>query len=154
MNPKFLIRLNATPMAAWLRSMHSALYRVSGGRIGGRTFGCDTFLLTTTGAKSGKPRTAPLLYLRDAERLVVVASNAGSPAHPAWFVNLSKHPDATVQIGREVTKVRARKANDQEKARLWPRLTKFYEGYEVYQEYTKREIPVVILELDPTRRSA
>jgi deazaflavin-dependent oxidoreductase (nitroreductase family) len=146
MNPKFLIRLNATPMAAWLRSMHSALYRVSGGKIGGRTFGCETFLLTTTGAKSGKPRTAPLLYIQDGKQFVIVASNGGSPTHPAWFLNLTKHPEAIVQAGREVTKVRARKANAEEKARLWPRLTWFYEGYEVYQEHTVREIPVVILE--------
>jgi len=146
MNPKFLIKMSKTPIAAWLRSAHSALYRASGGRIGNKTFGCETFLLTTTGAKSGKPRTAPLLYLKDGKRFVIVASHGGAPAHPAWFVNLTKNPDATVQIGRDVTKVRARKANADEKARLWPRLTKFYEGYEVYQSVTKREIPVVILE--------
>lgn len=146
MNPKFLIKLSATPMGAWLRSAHSALYRATGGKIGNKTFGCETFLLTTTGAKSGGSRTAPLLYLKDGKHFVVVASNGGSPAHPAWFVNLTKNPDATIQIGNEVTKVRARKANAQEKARLWPRLTKFYEGYEVYQEHTKREIPIVILE--------
>jgi deazaflavin-dependent oxidoreductase (nitroreductase family) len=146
MNPKFLIKLSATPLGAWLRSAHVALYRATGGKIGNKTFGCETFLLTTTGAKSGSSRTAPLLYLKDGKHFVVVASNGGSPAHPAWFVNLTKNPDATIQIGRDVTKVRARKANAQEKARLWPRLTKFYEGYEVYQEHTKREIPVVILE--------
>ena len=146
MNPKFLIKLSKTPIAAWLRSAHSALYRASGGKIGNKTFGCETFLLTTTGAKSGQARTAPLLYIRDGKDFVVVASHGGSPTHPAWFVNLTKHPDATIQIGREVTKVRARRANAEEKARLWPRLTKFYDGYEVYQEHTKREIPVVILE--------
>ena len=146
MDPKFLIKLNATPMAAWLRSMHSALYRMSGGKIGGKTFGCETFLLTTTGAKSGKPRTAPLLYLKDGKHFVVVASNGGSPSNPAWLVNLTRTPDATVQAGQEITRVLARKATPEEKARLWPRLTKFYGGYEVYQEHTKREIPVVILE--------
>jgi len=146
MNPKFLIKLSATPMGAWLRSAHSALYRATGGKIGNKTFGCETFLLTTTGAKSRKQRTAPLLYLKDGKHFVIVASNGGSPAHPAWFVNLTKNPDAAVQIGQVVMKVRARKANAQEKARLWPHLTKFYGGYEVYQEHTKREIPVVILE--------
>ena len=146
MNPKLLININATPLGAWLRSAHSALYRASGGKIGNKTFGCETFLLTTTGAKTGKPRTAPLLYLKDGKHFVIVASNGGSPAHPAWFVNLTKTPEAAVQIGRDVTKVRARQANAQEKARLWPLLTKFYQGYEVYQSVTKREIPVVILE--------
>jgi len=146
MNPKLLIKISATPLGAWLRSAHSALYRASGGKIGNKTFGCETFLLTTTGAKTGKPRTAPLLYLKDGKHFVIVASNGGSPAHPAWFVNLTKTPEATVQIGRDAMKVRARQANAQEKARLWPRLTKFYEGYEVYQSVTKREIPVVILE--------
>ena len=146
MNPRFLVKLSKTPIAAWLRSAHSALYRASGGKIGNKTFGCETFLLTTTGAKTGKPRTAPLLYLKDGKHFVIVASNGGSPAHPAWFVNLTKTPEATVQIGRDAMKVRARQANAQEKARLWPRLTKFYEGYEVYQSVTKREIPVVILE--------
>jgi len=147
MNPKFLIKLSATPMGAWLRSAHSALYRATGGKIGNKTFGCETFLLTTTGAKSGKQRTAPLLYLKDGKHFVIVASHGGSPTHPAWFVNLTKHPEATVQVGREVMKVRARRATHDEKARLWPRLTKFYKGYEVYQGHTKREIPVVVLEL-------
>jgi len=146
MNPKFLIKLNQTPLAAMLRDAQTFLFRASGGRIANKTFGCETFLLTTTGAKTGKPRTAPLLYLEDGKHFVIVASNGGSPAHPAWFVNLTKTPEATVQIGRDVTQVRARQASAQEKTRLWPRLTKFYEGYAVYQEHTKREIPVVILE--------
>jgi deazaflavin-dependent oxidoreductase (nitroreductase family) len=146
MDPHMLVKLSRTPLAGILRNFQTFLFRSSGGVIGNKTFGCDTFLLTTTGAKSGRPRTAPLLYIREGENYIIVASNAGSPKHPAWWINPQKNPQATIQIGREVTKVRARKANAEEKARLWPRLTKFYDVYAVYQSVTKREIPVAILE--------
>jgi deazaflavin-dependent oxidoreductase (nitroreductase family) len=146
MDPHRLVKLSRTPLAGILRNLQTFLLRSTGGVIGNKTFGCDTFLLTTTGAKSGRLRTAPLLYIREGANYVIVASNGGSPKHPAWWINLQKNPAATIQTGREVTKVRARKANADEKARLWPRLTKFYEGYAVYQSVTKREIPVVILE--------
>lgn len=102
-------------------------------------------LLTTTGRKSGKKRTIPLLYLEDGENLVVVASNGGTATHPSWWLNLRVDPEATVEIGGRKLRVRAEKALPEEKERLWPRLVAMYGGYEAYQRRTDREIPVVVL---------
>lgn len=123
------------------------LYRASGGRIGGSIKGAPVLLLTTAGRQTGKPRTSPLLYLRDGEALVVVASFAGSDRHPAWFLNLEANPGVRVRIGKEPEKaMRARRATPQEKERLWPRVIEAYDGYAAYQQKTARQIPLVILE--------
>jgi deazaflavin-dependent oxidoreductase (nitroreductase family) len=121
------------------------LYRLTGGRVGGMIRKAPVVLLTTTGRKSGQPRTAPLLALRDGENTVIVASNGGSDRHPVWWLNLQKHPEADLQLGSEKKRVRAERANDEEKARLWPRLVEMYSSYEDYQKKTERAIPVVIL---------
>ena len=107
--------------------------------------GAPVLLLTTTGRKSGKARTQPLLYLTDGDALVVVASFGGSREHPAWFLNLEANPDVEVQVGPEARRTRARVATQEERARLWPRLVQMYRPYESYQRRTEREIPVVIL---------
>jgi deazaflavin-dependent oxidoreductase (nitroreductase family) len=123
------------------------LYRISGGRIGGRWLrGAPVLLLTSVGRKSGEPRTTPLLYLRDGENLIVVASKGGMSHHPKWYLNLEAHPEAEVEIGSERRKVRARRANDAEKTALWPRLLAMYRDFDDYQARTERNIPVVILE--------
>src|SRR5688572_13699267 len=105
-----------------------AVYRLTGGRIGGTwrvgsalRKGVPICLLTTLGRKSGQPRTAPLLYLRDAERVVVVASQGGLPRNPQWYLNVLEHPDVTVQIGRTKRSMRARVADETERSALWPR---------------------------------
>jgi deazaflavin-dependent oxidoreductase (nitroreductase family) len=103
-------------------------------------------LLTTTGARTGQRRTAPLLYLADGERLVLVASKGGMSQHPLWYRNLVANPDCEVEIGPSRRAVRARTAGAAEKAELWPRLVAMYRDYDAYQERTSREIPVVILE--------
>ena len=103
-------------------------------------------LLTTTGRKSGKSRTNPLLYLEDGDDLVVVASKGGAPEHPAWFLNLEAKPDVEVQVKREKRPVQARRATPEERERYWPKLTEMWEQYDSYQQKTSREIPVVILE--------
>jgi deazaflavin-dependent oxidoreductase (nitroreductase family) len=126
-------------------SLHSFLYRATNGRAGGRLAGGLVLLLTTTGRKSGRERTVPLLYLSDGHDLVVVGSNGGAATHPAWWLNLRANPEATVEIGGWRTRVRAKKASREEKERLWPRLVDMYSGYEDYQRRTDREIPVVIL---------
>ena len=118
-----------------------------GGKLGGRIVGGPVLLLTTTGRKSGKKRTSPLLYLEDGQDLVLVASNGGAPVHPAWWHNLRAYPEAIVEIGRRKLWVRAEKASPEEKERLWPRLVSMYSGYEAYRHRTDREIPVVILRL-------
>ena len=103
-------------------------------------------LLDHVGAKSGKRRTTPLTYLREGEKLVIVASKGGHPKNPAWFHNLRANPDTTVQVGSRRRPVRARVATRAERTRLWPRVVDLYGGYRDYQERTEREIPLVILE--------
>jgi deazaflavin-dependent oxidoreductase (nitroreductase family) len=125
---------------------HSAVYRVSGGRIAGRVHGLLVLLLITTGRRSGKSRTVPLLHVRDGDAIAVVPSNGGSDYFPAWWLNLQSNPDAEVEIGRDRTRVSARKASPDEFARLWPEFTSHFPGYVKYAARTKREIPVVILE--------
>ena len=121
------------------------LYRHSGGRLGNTVKGVPVLLLDHVGRKSGRARTAPLLYMRDGEDIVIVASRGGSDAMPAWWLNLQANPTTTVQIGSEHRRVVAREASPEEKAELWPRLVKMYGDYEAYQRRTDRQIPVVIL---------
>jgi deazaflavin-dependent oxidoreductase (nitroreductase family) len=123
------------------------VYRLSGGRIGGRFLrGAPVCLVTTTGRKSGEPRTAPLLYLADGPRVVIVASQGGMSKHPVWYLNLTANPRCTVEIGSEKRAMVARTASAEEKAALWPRLVAMYRDYADYQARTERDIPVVILE--------
>jgi deazaflavin-dependent oxidoreductase (nitroreductase family) len=127
--------------------LNTWVYRASGGRIGGRFLrGAPVCLLTTRGRRSGEPRVAPLLYLRDGENVVVVASKGGMSHHPLWYRNLEADPEVLLQIGRETTKRRARLASADEKRRLWPQLVAMYPDYDDYQARTERDIPVVILE--------
>jgi deazaflavin-dependent oxidoreductase (nitroreductase family) len=122
-------------------------YRATGGRVGGRFLrGAPVLLLTTRGRRSGQPRTAPLLYLADGDRIVVVASKGGMSQHPLWYRNLEARPECEVEIGRERRAVRARVASPAEKRELWPRLVALYRDYDDYQARTERDIPVVILE--------
>ena len=125
--------------------LHVLLYRMSGGRIGGRFKAAPVLLLTTTGRKSGKRRTTPLLYGEDAGRYVIVASVGGAPKHPAWYLNLRNNADATIQVGGRTLGVRAETATPEERGRLWPLMTRIYAPYDDYQAKTSREIPIVIL---------
>ena len=129
-----------------LSRAHVGLYRASRGRLGGRiSRGAPVLLLTTTGRKSGKQRTTPLLYLEDAGRYVVIASVGGAPKHPAWYLNLLANPAATLEVGSRKLPVTASTASPEERARLWPLAVQMYPGYNAYQAKTAREIPVVIL---------
>ena len=128
-----------------LGRFHVRVYRLTRGRFVGRVGKAPILLLTTIGRRSGEPRTAPLLYLRDGERLVVVASFGGTPKHPVWYLNLTANPAVTVQIGRETCAATASTANAENRARIWPQLVEMYPGYAGYQEKTTREIPVVLL---------
>ena len=138
LNIRFLIRLFSL--------IHQVVYRLSGGRIGSQLVGAPVLLLATKGRKSGKARTTPLLYLEEGANWIVAGSNAGDDRHPAWWLNLKVTPEATVQIGDTVMRVRAREASEKEKNLLWPRFVDMYADYEVYQQRTTRKIPVVILE--------
>ena len=128
-----------------LSSTHVALYRLSGGRLGTRAFGNSILLLTVKGRKTGKQRTTPLLYFRDDDNLLVVASKGGHPKHPEWYNNLVASPEVMVQIGHEKLPMRAATATEDEKSRLWPEIVRAYKGYGEYQRKTTRNIPVVIL---------
>jgi deazaflavin-dependent oxidoreductase (nitroreductase family) len=128
---------------------HTALYKATGGRLGHKIPGVPgkMLLLDHVGAKSGTKRTSPLLYFRDGEDLVIVASKGGFPKHPAWYHNLKANPDTTVQVASHHLPVHARVANAEERERLWPMAVKSYHGYEDYAARSKgREIPLVILE--------
>jgi deazaflavin-dependent oxidoreductase (nitroreductase family) len=126
---------------------HTAVYRATNGVIGHRFPGAPPMLLLDhVGAKSGTKRTSPLVYVRDGDDLVLVASKGGNPKNPAWFHNLKANPETTVQIGSEKRPVRARVATDEERKRLWPKAVETYGGYKEYQERTERKIPLVILE--------
>ena len=125
--------------------IHSVLYRSSNGVIGGRLANSPVLLLTTTGRRSGKQRTVPLLYLMDGPNVVLVASNGGAVRHPTWWLNLQTTPEAWIQIKGIRRRVKAEQASAAEKQRLWPSLTAMYPGYKRYQEITDRDIPVVIL---------
>lgn len=103
-------------------------------------------LIDHVGAKSGKKRTSPLLYIEDGDNVVIVASKGGYEKSPAWFYNLKANPDTTVQIGGEIRPVRARVASEEERERLWPKAVDVYPSYQQYQDRTSREIPVVVLE--------
>ncbi|HWM54920.1 MAG TPA: nitroreductase family deazaflavin-dependent oxidoreductase [Solirubrobacterales bacterium] len=131
--------------------LHTALYKASGGRLGGRIPGVGKMLLLDhVGAKSGTKRTSPLLYFRDGENMVIVASKGGFPKNPAWYYNLKANPDTAVQVGSHHVPVHARVAEPQERERLWPMAVKAYRGYADYQVRSKgREIPLVILEPRP-----
>jgi deazaflavin-dependent oxidoreductase (nitroreductase family) len=135
------------PVLRRLMGAHTLMYRLTGGRIGHRIPGlAPMLLLDHVGAKSGTPRTTPLLYVEDPPNAVIVASKGGFPKHPAWFHNLRANPDTTIQIGPERRRVRARMAAPHERERLWPMAVAAYSGYTDYQERTDREIPLVILE--------
>lgn len=135
------------PFVTQVMKAHTLLYRLTDGRIGHTFPGLPTMLLLDhVGAKSGTKRTSPLLYIRDGDNLVIVASKGGYPSHPGWYHNLRAHPDTTVQVGSERREVHARVATPEERERLWPRAVESYGNYREYQKRTDREIPLVILE--------
>jgi deazaflavin-dependent oxidoreductase (nitroreductase family) len=135
------------PVTQNVMKLHTAAYRATGGRIGYRLPGLTQMLLLDhVGAKSGTKRTIPLLYMRDADDFVIVASKGGYPKHPAWYHNLRANPDTAIQVRSDRLLVHARVAGPEERARLWPRLVDLYGGYADYQRRAEREIPIVILE--------
>jgi len=129
------------------------LYRRTYGRLGGTWRIGSAFrnpvpicLLEHRGRKTGRLRTTPLVYLEDGERVVVVASQAGRPDHPMWYLNVVADPEVVVQRGKGRRRMRARVADEVERAALWPRLVALYADYDSYQSWTDRVIPVVVLE--------
>jgi deazaflavin-dependent oxidoreductase (nitroreductase family) len=134
---------HVTKLMSWLNTW---LYRVSGGKLGGRwTHGEPIMLLTYTGRKSGQRYTKPLVYMRDGDTLITVASKAGVSKHPVWYLNLEANPDCEVELGREKRRMRARVANAEERTRYWPQLVKMNPDFETYKARTTREFPILLL---------
>jgi len=126
---------------------HVKRYRETGGEVGHIwKEGSTVLLLTTTGRKSGEPRTTPLIYAQNGDDYVIVASKGGAPEHPGWYENLSKNPDVELQVLDDVFPARARTAEGDERERLWAKANEVWPHYAEYQEKTDREIPVVVLE--------
>jgi deazaflavin-dependent oxidoreductase (nitroreductase family) len=135
-------------MSDWNTAIIDEFHAKNGKGVG--QFGDHLVLLTTTGARSGAQRTTPLMYHRDGERYVIVASKAGAPDNPDWYHNLKAHPLATVEVatesGTETFEVRAREAQGEERERMWADRVAIAPGFQEYQRNTSRQIPVLILE--------
>ena len=150
--PKQFTEADLRRSKPFIKAMSAAnvfVFRLTGGRLGSKfvSHGSPVGLLTTTGRKSGAKRVAPLIYLADGPRVVLVASLGGMPKHPVWYLNLEKNPDASFETRENGNRsYRARRANTEEKAALWPRLCAVYPDYADYQARTERDIPVMVLE--------
>lgn len=121
-------------------------FRANGGKVGGPFAGAPMLLLTTTGAKSGQPRTTPVVYLPDGDRQVVFASKAGAPTNPDWYHNLVAHPHVSVEVGSERFDADATVLTGEERDRLFAQQAERMPGFREYQDKTSRVIPVVALE--------
>jgi len=119
--------------------------RATGGRVGTKYGKAPILLLTTTGRRSGRSHTRPLIHLVDGDSYVIAASNAGQDHAPAWFHNLVAEPSATIEVGATTIPVRAEVVPADEASELWPRLDAVFRGYARYRAKTEREIPLVRL---------
>lgn len=143
--PRFLNSPFTDHFMKWMARANTWMYRRNGGEGMGSTFQkSPVALLTTTGRKTGEPRVSPLLFLRDGDRVILVASRGGSDKNPMWYLNLKANPAVKVQIKQEVLDLTARDATDAERDRYWPRLVQMYPAFEDYQSWTDRKIPIVI----------
>jgi deazaflavin-dependent oxidoreductase (nitroreductase family) len=124
---------------------HVRAYRESGGEIGYLWNGVPTLLLTATGRRTGRKLTSPLIFGRDGEDYLIVASMGGAPRHPSWYLNLQANPEAEIQVKDQTLAVVARTASASAKPRLWKLVTEVWPNYDVYQSRTERDIPVVVL---------
>ncbi|MCC6438373.1 MAG: nitroreductase family deazaflavin-dependent oxidoreductase [Acidimicrobiales bacterium] len=134
--------------AQWLALNEAVIaeFRANGGRCGGPFEGNPMVLLTTTGARSGLPRTSPVTYTTDGDRWVLIASKAGADHHPAWYHNLVANPDVIVEVGDERFPARATVAVEPERTRLFEARVAVMPRFDGYREETDREIPVVVVE--------
>ncbi|MBP1817642.1 nitroreductase family deazaflavin-dependent oxidoreductase [Mycobacterium sp. OAE908] len=130
----------------WMSRGNTWIYKVTGGRLGGTVQKAPVALLTTIGRKTGQPRVAPLLYIRDGDKVIVPASRGGSDKHPMWYLNLKANPKVQVQIKKDTFHLTARDANEQERERYWQELAQVYPTIEDYKSWTDRVIPLVVCE--------
>ena len=120
-------------------------FRENGGKVGGQFEGAPLLILHSTGAKTGRERVNPIMYQAVGDDYAVFASKAGAPTNPDWYHNLKAHPDATVEVGTDTVKVKARVAEGEERERIWSKQKADYPGFAEFEEKTSRQIPVVIL---------
>ncbi|HTT95080.1 MAG TPA: nitroreductase family deazaflavin-dependent oxidoreductase [Solirubrobacterales bacterium] len=149
LSDRFVAKFSNTIGARGLRrlgKLNVPAYRLSGGRIGSKVGGGPILLLTTTGRRSGEPRTAPILYLERGEAMVVIDTNGGNEKLPAWSHNLKAKPEAEVQVGRRKLPVTARVAAGAERAELWRACNEQYGGFDEYVEWMERTPSVWVLE--------
>jgi len=145
----FYSRLSNSLGAKGLRmvgKLNVPVYRLTRGRVGGKVGKGRVLLLTTTGRKSGQPRTAPVLYLADGDSYVVINTNAGNEKTPAWSLNLRADPEAEVEVKGKRVQVRSRLAEGEERADLWRRHMEQYSGWDFYESQLDREVGVFVLE--------
>ena len=143
--PRGLNSPQTNTIIKWMSRAQTWIYRKTDGRLGG-TFlqGAPVALLTTIGRKTGEPRVSPLLYWREGNRIVLIASKAGAASNPMWYLNLKANPKVSVQIRDEVLHLTARDATEEERAHYWPKMAAMYTSFDDYQSWTDRVIPVVI----------
>jgi deazaflavin-dependent oxidoreductase (nitroreductase family) len=146
---RFYSKLSMRMPDSWLKAtgrLNVPVYRLSRGRLMNTVGTGPVLLLTSIGRRSGQKRTAPVLYLKDAERYVVVGSNAGNVRAPAWSYNLKANPDAEIEIRGDRRRVQARVADGEERAELWRKVNEMYEGFDDYDANTARDIAVFVLD--------
>ena len=143
--PKGLNSPQTKVIIKWMSRINTWAYKATKGKVGGKFLkGAPVALLTTIGRKTGEPRVSPLLYLREGNRVILVASQGGAATNPMWYLNLKANPKVTVQIKDEVLTLTARDATETERTEYWPKLTAMYSSFDDYQSWTDRVIPVVI----------
>ena len=139
------VRFGGMPDFSLFGDEHVRQYEATGGRIGHDWNGASCLILQTRGRKSGAIRKFPLIYGRDGDDYVIIASKGGAPEDPGWYLNLLADPEVTIQVRERQIRATARTATAAEKARVWPMMVREWPGYAEYQTKTEREIPVVLL---------
>jgi F420H(2)-dependent quinone reductase len=147
-----MAKMPASSSSLWkafygMARLHVAVYRATGGRVGGKVADGRLLLLHHVGRKSGVERVTPILYITDGDALAIAASKGGTDKNPAWYYNLMAAPTTTVEVGRERRGVRPREAGAEERAALWPRFVAANKTFTDYERHAgERTIPVVVLE--------
>jgi len=136
----------AKPVIRLFTRLHVWLYRRSGGRLFNRMGGGEICIVKMTGAKTGRRVEVPLMHVPYRDGMVLVASLAGAPNHPAWYHNLIEHPHFEVTVGHVTRRLVARVASKEEKSQVWPLCCQAYPAFQLYQDGTERDIPVFICE--------
>jgi deazaflavin-dependent oxidoreductase (nitroreductase family) len=145
-----LITKNNAPPPRWVLKLFTKVnvivYKLSGGRWMNKLAGLPILLVEMKGARSGRKRTIPLMYVPHSDGFLLVASQGGAPKHPVWYHNLVAYPDVRINFGGQTKPMKARRVSDEEKTKLWPVCCEYYPPYQDYQDLTDRNIPVFLCE--------